>query len=431
MNSARAPRHPHLRAVVDVLESPRFSAVLATVSIGTVLLTHAVRSMIGWPGLIAALATLAVMAGAVLYVRRDQFEWLGILPVTLLAFVGWSIVSTLWSQYQWTTVSGVLYQVVVGLLAVFVAIGRDLIQIVRAFGDVFRLVLGVSLAVEILSGIIFDVPIKFLGVLGNIAIGGPIQGLMGSRNMLGLITLIAVITFAVESGTRSVRRETTIASLVLAGVVFVLTRSPVASFAGLVVALAAVALLLIRRTPAERRQGTQIGFGILAVVAAAVAYFARGPIVGLFNAGGELQVRLSLWRQTWALTQLHFTEGWGWAGSWRPDVLPFLAIRTTNGRIPTSALDAYIDVWFQLGLIGLVIFVAFLGLALTRSWIVASNRRNVAHVWPALVLVALAFVSAAESAILTEWGWFLFVVCAVKAAQELSWRRGLRRTEVG
>jgi exopolysaccharide production protein ExoQ len=47
-------------------------------------------------------------------------------------------------------------------------------------------------------------------------------------------------------------------------------------------------------------------------------------------------------------------------------------------------------------------------------------------VWPALILITLTAASAAESFALVEIGWFCLVICAVKAAQELSWRRGMR-----
>jgi hypothetical protein len=41
------------------------------------------------------------------------------------------------------------------------------------------------------------------------------------------------------------------------------------------------------------------------------------------------------------------------------------------------------------------------------------------------VLVAIIATSMAESSILIEFGWMLLVVCAVKAAQGMSWRQAL------
>ena len=75
---------------------------------------------------------------------------------------------------------------------------RDTIQLVRGLGDVLRVLLGVSLALEVLSGVLLDLPIVFLGIQGNLASLGPMQGIFGSRNQLGLIALIALITFSIE-----------------------------------------------------------------------------------------------------------------------------------------------------------------------------------------------------------------------------------------
>ena len=68
-----------------------------------------------------------------------------------------------------------------------------------------------------------------------------------------------------------------------------------------------------------------------------------------------------------------------------------------------------------------------LGLALVRSWLVASDRRSTVHVWPALTLVLLLATSMTESYLLAEGGLMLFVLCAVTAARGRSWRGRLPR----
>ena len=60
-----------------------------------------------------------------------------------------------------------------------------------------------------------------------------------------------------------------------------------------------------------------------------------------------------------------------------------------------------------------------------RAWLLASSRRSVVYVWPALMLVVIAVTSFAESFALGEGGWMLLVVCAVKAARDMSWRDAL------
>ena len=64
-----------------------------------------------------------------------------------------------------------------------------------------------------------------------------------------------------------------------------------------------------------------------------------------------------------------------------------------------------------------------IALALVRSWLLGSHQRSTVFTWPALVLVALAACSFAESSILVEFGWLTLVVCTVKASRELSWRK--------
>jgi len=70
------------------------------------------------------------------------------------------------------------------------------------------------------------------------------------------------------------------------------------------------------------------------------------------------------------------------------------------------------------------------GLAFSRSWLLAGARRSVVFAWPAAALVALIIVSLAESSILSDFGWMTFVICCTKASQELSWRNALRRPVV-
>ncbi len=65
-----------------------------------------------------------------------------------------------------------------------------------------------------------------------------------------------------------------------------------------------------------------------------------------------------------------------------------------------------------------------------RSWLLAAKQRSAVYVWPALVLVVLLSTALVESSILYEFGWLTFVVCCVKAARELSWRRAFAATDI-
>lgn len=423
--SVPADRPTLTESLTRFFGAPRFTATLTLVIVGTVLSTHVLRSTMGWPGLIGILFGLVCFAALSLWARRGTLEWHGVLPISILVFAGWCVLSLVWSEYPMASLRGIGYQVTVGFLAIYVALVRDSIQIVRALGDVLRVLLGASIALEVLS-LLIDLPIAFLRITGNIAYLGPIQGVFGTRNALGFVALIALITFVIEWKSRSVPRALGIGSVWLAGICLVLSRSPVIFIVALCVAVAAVALYALRRAPAERRWMLQLGLAAAALLSVLTLWATRERLFDVLNAGAELNVRTSLWDEMIRLVPLHPLEGWGFAGIW-PSSTPYGWLEFTTGRDYSSGLNAYLDVYFQVGLVGAAAFVALIGLAFVRSWLLASNKRSLVYVWPALVLIVLIVTSLAESTVLVEYGWFLLLVCAVRAAQGLSWRSALAR----
>ncbi|GAA4367729.1 O-antigen ligase family protein [Agromyces bauzanensis] len=408
----------------EFVGSARFAQALTLLSVGFAFSTHAVRSLIGWPGLLAALAGLLALAAVSLVARWRAVEWYGILPITILVFVGWAAASVLWSNAPGITATRVLYLVAFAFLGVYVALMRDTIQIVRAFGDVMRLLLGASVALEVLSGVLLDLPIAFLGIQGNLAAFGPIQGVFGSRNLLGFVALIALLTFIVEWRTHIVPRGRSIASVVLASACIALSGSPTAWAALAASLLALAALYGLRRAAPTSRWRWQIALVAAALVVLVTAWILRIRIIELLDARNEFDVRLDVWRELSRYLNLNPLQGWGWVGSW-PDAAPYTWIELATGRPHGSALSAYIDTYFQVGVIGAIAFIALVGVALVRAWLLASSRRSVVYAWPALMLVAIAATSLAESFALVEGGWMLLVVCAVKAARDMSWRDAL------
>ena len=414
-------------AASELLASPRFTSALATASIGTGILSWAIHNTIGWAGLIAILAALVALAGASLWARRETLERTSVPPMSLLLFLGWAVLSILWSQYQWATLGGIAALAAYTALGLYITLVRDTIQIIRTFGDVLRFVLLLSLALEVLSGLLIDAPITFLGIDAHLDQGGPISGLLGNRNELGLLSVIALGTYVIEWRTSSITRGLAIGSVTLAALTLLLTRSPIAWGTALVAVAVLGALYGLRRAPAQHRPVLHIVALALAVTGAATAWILRSPIVTALNGGGELNYRLRLWQELWALLKLHYLEGWGWIGQWNDSVIPYSSFGLGTGRSSSSAVNAFLDIWFQLGLVGLVIFVGMVGLAFVRSWLLAARQRTVVYTWPAVVLAALLTASLAESGLLIEFGWMVFVICCANASQLLSWRSALRR----
>lgn len=404
------------------LSSPRFTQALTESIVGVALAAFAVRALLGWPGSIAVLSALVVLAAVSLAGQPERVEWRGVLPLSLIALFALMTVSMIWSQYIGATISGLVYAAAYAFLGVYIALVRDLIQLVRAVGNALRVILTTSFALEILSGVIFDTPFEWIGITGDLAAGGPIQGLAGTRNAFAFLGALAVLSFWIEFRTRSVSRGLTAYSLTLAAATLIFTRSPVAALVLVAVLVVGLALVLIRRQESTARRATQSVLLISALVFAVLAWVFRGPLVGFVDAAAEVSERTSVWSAVGDLVAQQPVLGWGWVGIWPTEVYPFSSVRSSSGVHPESALNAYADIWLQLGLAGIIVLLAALSLAFVRAWIVATDRRSTVYVWPALTLVLLATVSMTESYLLFEGGLLLFVTSAFAAARNRSWR---------
>ncbi|UYO98182.1 O-antigen ligase family protein [Microbacterium sp. M28] len=383
----------------------------------------------------ATLATivlaLCVIGTAILIVRREELSLLRLAPSSLLAFLALALVSVIWTTDRGDTVFAWLALLGYAVLAITIGHIRDTLQTVRAIGDTLRVLLALSLGLEIVSGILLDLPIAFLGIDGALASGGPIQGIFGTRNMLGFITVIALITFVIEWRTQSVTAPVAVPSIALAGFLALLSASPTVLVLAVGVGAATAALTIVRHTAPARRVVVQWVLASLTTVTLAVALVLRHPIIAWLGAGSDFSMRADLWNRILDFVALKPLQGWGWFGPWRRGEYPFNYLNYLLDQQHATALNAYFDVLLQLGAVGLVLFLLLGGVALVRSWLVASSRRSVVYAWTPLILVTLAVDSMFESFTLSDVGWFMLVLCALRAGQSRSWRENIDAAQTG
>jgi exopolysaccharide production protein ExoQ len=416
----RAPR-----SVVDFLRSSALAAAFATTAIGALFSTHLIRQLMGDAGYGAVITGLCVIGAAMLVARRRELRAFEIMPTLLLLLLIWLLLTVFWSRSIGATLGGWLQLAAPTFLAIVVAQFRDTLQTVRATGDVLRVLLTGSLAIEILSGILLDLPVPFLGIAGNLAEGGPIQGLFGTRTMLGLVTILALITFLVEWRTRSVAPGLSVYSVSLAGLLAVFTASPIVLGMAAIAGLATGVLAIVRRTPPHRRTALQWAIAGAFAIATILVFTFRRPLVYWLNAEPDFLTRSRLWNEVLDMAALRPVQGWGWVGTWPENLMPYYFIRGATGRDHASALNAWMDVLLQAGAVGVALFVGFAGLALARAWVTASERRSTVYTWPPLVIITLLADSVFTSSLLGGFGWFLLVVCATRASLVRGWRSGL------
>ncbi|MGO2745881.1 O-antigen ligase family protein [Microbacterium sp.] len=417
--------------VSRLLESTAMARAYTLTVLGATFGSFAIEQMTSRVTFATIILLLAVLGAAILFVRREELSLLRVAPTSLLMFLALALVSLLWTTDRSDTLAAWVWLFGFAFLAITIGHIRDTLQTVRAIGDTLRVLLVLSLGVEILSGVLLDVPIKFLAIEGNLALGGPIQGLFGTRNMLGFVAVIALITFVIEWRTQSVVAPIAVPSIALAGFLALLSASPTVLVLAIAVGIGTGALTTVRHAPPARRTIVQWMLGIVVVVALSVALIFRHPIIAWMGAGSDFSTRADLWNKILDFVDLQPFQGWGWFGTWERGEYPFTFINYLLDNHHETALNAFFDVLLQLGIAGFLLFALLGGVALVRSWLVASVRRSVVYAWTPLVLVTLAVDSMFESFTLTGAGWFMLVLCALRAGQSRSWRESIDAANTG
>ncbi|TFC84067.1 O-antigen ligase family protein [Cryobacterium cheniae] len=399
------------------------------------------RSLFGWWGY-GALA-LAVVAFSVLALVRLKPDWMWPrFPKSLIAFLGLATLSLVWSFYLGASLIGVTLQWATTLSALFLALCLSWAELLRTLGAALRWILALSLVFELIVAVFVrqavlpfwvdygtrDVPESFYWSRGILLQGGPIEGIVANRNLLGFLALIAVIVFAVQLAAGTVSRRWGRAWLGLGVLMLLLTRSATVAFAATAVTVVLLFALWARRRPPEGRRPVYLAAAASVLVGGVGLVIVTPQLLSLLGKSADLTGRLDIWRNVTALALERPVFGWGWVSYWAPWVEPFEGLAVRRGVVYLQAHNAWLDVWLQLGILGLIVFTALVFSTLWRSWFLAVDRprRSVADtepyavsaLLPLLLLVALLAQSLAESRILVESGWLLLVVLAVTTKRQ-------------
>jgi len=424
---------------MTLLERPGFRSGLLTVALFTILAGDVWRYSITWYGF--AVIVLAVSVFSVMLLVRNRAHWrLATLPYPLLAFAALSTVSIAWSAYPSSSAVGIVATLLTLLSAVAFAVSYSWAQFIRALGLALRIILGLSIVFELFVSLVVRHPILPFwspyvddGTLAKslywsrdvLFVDGKIQGVVGNSALLGFIGLLALIVFAVQLASGTTKRWRTVAWLALAALTVYLTRSATITLALVAVVAVALAILLIRgaRTSRARFWLYWVIAGTIAALAAA-AVVLRDPLLAAMGKSPDLTGRSRIWASVIELASERPVFGWGWVSYWTPWGAPLNTLAKEGGVHQYQAHNAWLDIWLQLGIVGLIVFGAFIVSTVVRSWSFATDRAitrpgttgafTVESMLPMLVLTALLVQSLAESRLIIEYGILLVTVIAVK-----------------
>lgn len=372
---------------------------------------------------------------------RPPVQWRR-LPWFAIGYVVWATASIIWSAWREATALTLLLLVITTLQGLFIGSVLTWREIVRALASALKWVIALSLTFELWVSVFIGGPILPGFIVpsepaedpivywsrDNLFDGGRLQGIMGNANLLGPVALLAIIVFAIRFAARAPRRTLLIGWIVVSAFLFVRASSATAFVAAVAVVVVLVTVLLMRRAkrPGERTR-YYIAYAVVGIGGLLAFWFLRGPVFEALGRSADLTGRERIWEDVLARANEHPWIGWGFSTPWITTDPAFDGWITDHGQTVMQAHNMWIDVYLQLGVIGVFLMVMTYLAYIWRSWFFAVDRPrwdlradrpySPLTLLPTLLGAVLLVQGLAESSPLLLWGWMLVVLLAFKIKQ--------------
>ena len=384
-------------------------------------------------------ATLAIGVPMLARNRPQPFRWRR-LPWAAVGYTALALLSFAWSQWRVPTLATGMLLTAVTVNGLFIAHVLTWHEIVRALSSAFKWILGLSLALELWVSLVLHGPLlpnfadipagkidpQWYWVRDNLFDGGRIQGILGNANLLGIVSLFALITFGVLFAAKARWRTTLALWMILAAYFLFRTASATALACAGAAAVVLIVALLMRRaaSPTARTRLYVVPIGSPAALAHAV-WLLREPLLGLLGRSADLTGRSNkIWAAVLERVGEHPIIGNGFSSPWVPTDPAFDGWIVDHGITVFHAHNMWLDVLLQLGVLGLVLMAVAYGSLLWRSWFFAVDRPRWdldAHrpyspltLLPSLFTIVLLVQGLTESTPIMLWGWLLLVLLSFK-----------------
>ncbi len=383
-----------------------------------------------------------LVSGVLWVILRPEVQWRR-LPWFALLYVAWAVASLLWSAYPSATALTLVLLLSTTVQAMFVGSVLTWRELVRAIASALKWILGLSILFELWVSLVWggpilpgfvrptpgahDDPIVYWS-RDNLFDGGRIQGLFGNANPLAYTALLAMIVFAVRLASRAPRRVLLVGWFLVAVFLFVRAGSATAwlSAAAVVVVLAAALLMRTVRRPGGRTR-YYLAYAAVALGGLTTLWLLREGIFAALGRSADLTGRERIWAAVWQRAIERPWHGWGFSTPWVPSEPHFEGWIVDHGETVMQAHNMWLDVFLQLGVIGVALIALTMLAFVWRSWffavdrprwdLVATRPYSPITLLPTLVGAILLVQGLAESAPLYGWGWFFLVMLAFKIKQ--------------
>jgi exopolysaccharide production protein ExoQ len=389
----------------------------------------------------AAVAIASGIVTVVLWATLRPFLRWRRLPWVVFAYVAWATLSIAWSAWIGVSALTWLMLAITTLQALFVGAALTWRELVRAISSALKWAMGLSLLFELVVGIFvrgpvlpgFERPTEHHDPIvywsrGNIFNSGRMQGIWGNANLLGVVALLAIIVFAILYVAGSPRRPALIVWIAIAGFFFVRAGSATTYLSAVVVAVVLVTILLMRTTKrAGERTRYYIAYAVVGLAGLLAVFVWRKELFTLLGRNSDLTGRETIWADVLARAVERPFAGWGYASPWIAGDPHFDRWIIDHGQTVMQAHNMWVDLFMQLGIVGVVLMALVYLAYIWRAWffavdrprwdLVADRPYSALTLLPSLVAAVLLVQGLAESGPLILWGWMFVVMFSFKIKQ--------------
>ncbi|GAA5039124.1 hypothetical protein GCM10025738_29220 [Microbacterium fluvii] len=391
---------------------------------------------------VAAVVTISggVLSVILWIVLRPAVQWRR-LPWFVVGYLAWATLSLLWTAWIGATAVTLLLLWITTLQAMFVGSVLTWREVTRSLASALKWVMALSLVFELWVAVVVGEPVLpgfattdeqvdpiVFWSRANLLDGGRIQGIMGNSNLLAPVALLAIIVFAIRLALRAPYRATLIGWIALSAYLFSRAGSATAVICAIAVAVVLATVLLMRtaKGPGARTK-YYVGYAVIGVGGAVTFWLLRGAIFTALGREADLTGREGIWSLVLERAAQHPIVGWGFSTPWVTNDPAFDQWIVDHGESVMQAHNMWLDVYLQLGAIGLVLIILTYLAFIWRSWFFAVDRPrwdlradrpySPIALLPTLLGALLLVQGIAESSPLLLWGWALLVLFAFKIKQ--------------
>ena len=326
------------------------------------------------------------------------------IPVALVAMVGWTVATVLWTADPEAT-----RRLLIDVVA-FAALGFSTGAILgvdgmrRALSTVWKVLLSlcaVTLAVAPEWAARPDV---------DRAPGW--HGVLGHKNALGSVAALALVTFWFDARTPARRRWLALALVLLVG-----SRSSTALAIVLILVCLLVGQATLRVARPRLRWCLLTATGIAFVTGIVATFTNRLDVfASILGRDPTLSGRTQIWDAVWRAIELRPLEGQGLAGVWSNPTEPTATIWKELHFESAHAHSGYLDLLLQLGVVGALLFVVLVGSTVAQL----ARRHDRVGQWGIVTIAVLCINAFSETGPILNDGFLILSVLATAAAQRPS-----------